>query len=111
MLNLNSSTLDQVIRSAKRAVADDSRWLHAIERAAAELESNPWVARDGGALLVSSPSGQLYTASGGACQCSAYAYGRPCWHRAAARLVQRHDQAQQRQRAYERALAEIHELF
>ena len=46
----------------------------------------------GGTLLVLSPSGKLYTASRG-CQCLAYVKGEPCWHRAAARLIQRYTEA------------------
>ena len=113
MLNLNSTILTQVVNSAKRSAATDQRWLNAIARAAEELESNPYIARQDDHLLIGSPSGQIYEANG-ACQCTAYLVGQPCWHRAAARLVKRHDEAQQRQQArpaYEKAVADLMECF
>ena len=44
---------------------------------------------DGRALVILSDSNQVYEANG-TCQCKAYMQGQPCWHRAAARLVQRY---------------------
>jgi hypothetical protein len=113
MLNLNSTTLTQVVNSAKRSAANDSRWLNAITRAAEELESNPYLERMDGHLLIGSPSGQIYEANG-ACSCTAYLVGNPCWHRAAARLVKRHDEAQARQQArpaYQEAVDALMECF
>ena len=37
------------------------------------------------------PSGECYT-SNGVCQCRAFEFKLPCWHRAAARLVRLHDE-------------------
>lgn len=94
MLNLDDSTLAAVISSAKHMAHADARWLAAIDRAGAELAQNPYIERqaDGG-LLIGSPSGAVYSTSE-RCRCTAAHYGRPCWHRAAARLVERHDQRQ-----------------
>ncbi|MET0466768.1 MAG: SWIM zinc finger family protein [Chitinophagaceae bacterium] len=48
---------------------------------------------DGHALLILSDSNEIYTANG-TCQCKAFQNGRrPCWHRAAARLVKRYTEA------------------
>ena len=92
MLNLDDSTLSAVVSNAKHLAHADARWLAAIDRASSELASNPYIERQqGGGLLIGSPSGAVYSTSGG-CNCTAASYSRPCWHRAAARLVERHDQ-------------------
>lgn len=92
MLNLNSSTLAAVVEQATHDAAHHPRWLTAIARALVELESNPWIERNpsGPGLLIGSPSGACYSANG-TCSCPAFAFGRACWHRAAARLVRLHD--------------------
>jgi hypothetical protein len=94
MLNLNSNTLAAVVDAALKDATDHPRWQRAIVRAVAELESNPYVERDAnhGGLLILSPSGNIYSANG-VCQCEAYTHNHPCWHRAAARLVRRYDEA------------------
>ncbi len=91
MLNLNPTTLSQVTRQALADAAREPRWVKAIIHASAELADNPWIERSGAELLIASPSGTVYSANG-VCQCDAYAFGIPCWHRAAARLVMRHDE-------------------
>jgi len=105
MLNLNSSTLAAVVDRALQDAADHPRWLNAINRAVAELVSNPWIecqhAHTG--LIIGSPSGNAYAANG-ICNCASFTGidphtgkrlhqgGQPCWHRAAARLVRLHDE-------------------
>ena len=64
------------------------RWTRAIARAWQELQSNPYLEWQNDALLILSPSGEIYK-SNGTCQCKAYENGFPCWHRAASRIVQR----------------------
>ena len=91
MLNLDTAILAIIVAAAKEAAAQYPRWLNAIERAARELETNAWIERGDHGLVIASPSGNVYTANG-ACQCTAYAYGNACWHRAAARLVRRYDE-------------------
>jgi len=94
MLNLNSSTLAAVVDQARTSAADHPRWLTAIDRAVTELHVNPWLERgELHGVIIASPSGNLYAANG-TCQCEAYRYGNPCWHRALARLVRLHDEAQ-----------------
>ena len=94
MLNLDDSTLSAVVSSAKHMAHADARWLAAIDRASGELTTNPYIERQqGGGLLIGSPSGAVYSTSG-SCDCTAAHYSRPCWHRAAARLVERYDQRQ-----------------
>ena len=94
MLNLNPTTLAAVVDKARTDAAEHPRWLAAIDRAVVELVQNPWIERgELHGVIIASPSGNLYSANG-TCQCTAAHYSRPCWHRAAARLVERHDQRQ-----------------
>ncbi len=97
MLNLNSSTLQAVADQALIDASAHPRWVNAIRRAFEEVDSNPYLERQDGHLLIGSPSGALYAANG-VCSCEAYTHGKkPCWHRAAARLVRLHDEALDRQ--------------
>ena len=120
MLNLNPTTLAAVAEQACSDAAQHGRWLVAIGRALVELETNPYLERADHGLLIGSPSGSVYSANG-VCQCRAYAFGQPCWHRAAARLVRLHDERESAARAARptvaqllaaaRAKAEVNELF
>jgi len=92
-LDLNCSILSQVVDQAMQDAADHPRWIAAITKATVEILSNPLIARQDGHLLVASKSTTAIYAANGKCQCEAFAYGKPCWHRAAARLVRRHDEA------------------
>ena len=108
MLNLNTNTLAAVVDAARTDAAQHPRWLKAIDRALVELLQNPWIERhaDHPGLIIGSTSGKCYSANG-VCGCEAYAHQRPCWHRAAARLVRLHDehQAAQTSRAAKLAAA------
>jgi chloramphenicol 3-O-phosphotransferase len=89
MLNLNSDRLTQVVQQAFDKAQDSLRWQTAIAKAKQQLEENPFMHFDGDALLILSPSNAIYRANG-TCQCRAYRQGQPCWHRAAARIVERY---------------------
>ena len=91
MMNIDHNKMQQVIQEAFDKVADSRRWQTAIVKAKQQIEDNPYLHFDGRALLILSPSGEIYSANG-SCQCRAYANGQPCWHRAAARLVERYIQ-------------------
>jgi hypothetical protein len=91
MLNINPERMNEVIAAAFNQT-DSLRWQVAITKAGAEIEENPYIHIDGDALLILSPSGEIYSANG-ACQCKAYVNNQPCWHRAAARLVKRYMEA------------------
>jgi len=92
MMNIDENRMRQVAQAAFDKVSGNRRWETAIAKAKAQLESNPYMHFDGKALLILSPSGEIYTANGN-CQCKAFANGQPCWHRAAARLVERYNEA------------------
>jgi hypothetical protein len=91
MLTLDRSTLDQVIAKALLDAAAHPRWIVAIGRAAVELDTNPYMERGDHGLIIGSESGKCYAANG-ICQCTAFEFKQPCWHRAAARLVRLHDE-------------------
>jgi hypothetical protein len=92
MMHIEETKMHNVIQEAFDRVSGNRRWETAIAKAKAELESNPYMHFDGQSLLILSPSGEIYTANG-SCQCKAYSNGQPCWHRAAARLVKRYNEA------------------
>jgi hypothetical protein len=94
MLDLSIPVLTQVVDQAMTDAADHPRWLNAITKAVTELLSNPLIARQDGHLLVASRSTTAIHTANGSCTCPAFAYGEACWHRAAARLVRRHDEVQ-----------------
>lgn len=94
-MDLNIEKIEEIATEAVAKLEtstrpDAKRWINAINKAVAELTTNPYVNwQDGGLLILSETSGNIYTANG-ICQCVAYANGHPCRHRAAARLVQRY---------------------
>jgi hypothetical protein len=81
-----------VVQEAFDKVTGNRRWETAIVKAKQQLESNPYIHFDGHALLILSPSNEIYSANG-TCQCKAFTLGQPCWHRAAARLVERYNES------------------
>jgi hypothetical protein len=96
-VNLNQTKLEEVIQAAFDAATsgggrDAQRWGFAIAKAKQQLESNPFLHFDGDALLILSDSNEIYRANG-SCQCRAFRNHQPCWHRAAARLVERYNEA------------------
>jgi hypothetical protein len=91
MMNIDQSRMLEVIQEAFDKVTGSRRWQTAIAKAKQQIEENPYLHFDGNALLILSPSGEIYSANG-SCQCKAYAKNQPCWHRAAARLVERYMQ-------------------
>jgi hypothetical protein len=91
MLNIDQSKMRQIVQEAFDKVSGSRRWETAIVKAMQQIEENPYMHYDGRALLILSPSGEIYTANG-TCQCQAYRNHQPCWHRAAARLVERYNE-------------------
>ncbi len=89
-MNLDQSRMQQVIQDAFDKT-NSRRWQTAIAKAKQEIEGNPYMHYDGHTLLILSPSNEIYSADG-TCQCKAYLNGLPCWHRAAARLVERYNE-------------------
>ena len=79
-MNIDTNRLTAIVETAK-AKTTDSRWINAIDKAYEQLATNPYIDIDGDGLLIAGGS-DIYHANG-SCQCDAYKYRRPCWHRAA----------------------------
>ncbi len=90
-MNIDQDRIQQLAQDAFNKVSGNRRWETAIVKAKVQLETNPYIHFDGQSLLILSPSGEIYSANG-TCQCKAYMSSQPCWHRAAARLVQRYNE-------------------
>jgi hypothetical protein len=91
-MNLNPQIWQQTIEAAKAATAGSPAWLRAIDKAAEQIESNPCITELVAGVLITSPSGNTYLANG-KCRCKAYSFGQACWHRAAAQLLNRYNEA------------------
>lgn len=90
--NLDRERLEAVAADAIAALetsnrADSRRWINAIKKGCAELQSNPfWNYENGELLLMSETSGEIYSPNG-KCGCISYAKGNPCRHRSQKRLL------------------------
>jgi hypothetical protein len=74
--------------AAEKTVAD-AKWHNAVTSAFDHLLPLDALDYHDGVLQVQSASSDdVYAASPTSCQCHAFTRGNPCWHRAAARLVQ-----------------------
>jgi hypothetical protein len=93
VLNLDSEQIEQAAQEAFDRAGEApkfaARWQRAIARAKGELLSNPYIHWADNELLILSPTTDTIYQSNGVCQCIAYEKGFPCWHRAAARIVER----------------------
>jgi SWIM zinc finger len=87
LLEASTDAFDRVQESSEPEWKK-KRWHNAIARAWKELQTNPDLEWQDNALLILSESNEIYK-SNGTCQCQAYLRGFPCWHRAAARIVER----------------------
>ena len=88
--SINRQTVAAALRQARIEAAEHTAWINAINRAALNLEAAPW-AFDGEVLRIASattPSAR-YTVTIEGCACKAGQAGRPCWHRAAWRLLRK----------------------
>ncbi len=87
---VNRQTVAAALAAARTEAAEHRLWITAINRAALNLEACPW-AFDGETLRIASATtrGTRYTVSPEGCECKAAQDGRPCWHRAAWRLLRK----------------------
>lgn len=76
MQNIDQNRMSEVIQEAFDKVSNNRRWQSAIAKAKGEIENNPFMHFDGDALLILSPSNEIYRANG-TCQCKAYMQGFP----------------------------------
>ncbi len=87
--SISRQTVAAALAAARTEAAEHRAWINAINRAALNLEACPW-AFDGDTLrIASATSGKRYTVGVDGCECKAAEAGRPCWHRAAWRLLRK----------------------
>ncbi len=89
--SVNRQTVAAALAAARTEAAEHRAWINAINRAALNLEACPW-AFDGDTLRIASATskGTRYTVNAlGFCECKAAQESRPCWHRAAWRLLRK----------------------
>jgi hypothetical protein len=85
---VNRATVAQALQQARLQSAEHQAWLNAINRASLFLAAEQWQF-DGETLIIASATteGTRYHVTAHTCECRAGMKGRPCWHRAAARLL------------------------
>ena len=78
------------LREARVQAAHHQAWLNALNKASLYLSTGDWQF-DGEVLSIESATtnGARYHVTAHTCACKAFAAGRPCWHRAAARLLEK----------------------
>lgn len=86
--NANRETIAAALRQARIEAAEHRAWFNAINKAALNLGACKW-AFDGDTLQIESAtsSGKYYIVRSSGCPCKAGEAGKPCWHRAARRLL------------------------
>jgi len=89
---LTRANVGQALKTARERAAADKAWINAINKAALELEAQPW-RFNGSTLVIKSrtDSALRHTTNGTSCTCKAFNQEtpKPCWHRAAALLLAR----------------------
>ena len=92
-VELEGDFVIDAVHNAYERVGDDARWRRAIEKAAAWIMQQDALVYDGDTSELigvnSASSDRVYSPSPLSCQCEAFAKNAPCWHRAAALLVKR----------------------
>lgn len=92
-MTINKAKFEQVVKEAKAKAANDPKWLRAIERASAAILSGEMIVTTlAHGALVTTTNGTY--AANGHCNCEAARCGHTqCYHRAAARLMDRYETA------------------
>jgi hypothetical protein len=84
---INIQKFNKVVADAK-AKTNNKRWIAAIDKAVAGVESGWWIITElADCVVVTTETGKTYFANG-VCQCEAFKNGQPCKHRALARLAE-----------------------
>ena len=78
------------LREARVQAAAHQQWLNAINKASLYLSTGDWQF-DGEVLSIGSATtnGARYHVTAHTCACKAFAAGKPCWHRASVRLLEK----------------------
>lgn len=88
--HVNRQNVALALQAARTEARDHQLWINAINKAALNLEACGW-AFDGDVLQIASATTPAvrYTVDHTGCECKAGQAGRPCWHRAAWRLLRK----------------------
>ncbi len=85
---MNILKIKQAAEIAKSRT-NDKRWLSAIDKAVAGVESGWWIITElADCLAITTETGNTYFANEKTCQCRAFELGQACKHRGLYRLVQ-----------------------
>lgn len=84
-MEINTEKLERVASEARAKAAGNARWINAINKAVDGLLGTWIVTELADCLLITTDNGTYH--ANGACQCKSYEFGKPCSHRAAAKLV------------------------
>ena len=105
---VNRPAVGAALAQARIACANQPRWLNAVNRAALNLEACRWQF-DGDVLRIESASvpGTRHTVDAHGCDCKAAQAGRPCWHRAARRLLVKAAEMTQRPAPVHKSFVEL----
>ncbi len=92
--SVNRQSVALALREARVQAANHQAWLNAINKASLYLAAGDWQF-DSEVLSITSATtdGARYHVTSHTCECKAFAAGRPCWHRAAARLLEKAGEA------------------
>ncbi len=87
---ISRSTVAAALQAARTEAAAHKAWMTAINRAALNLEACGWQF-DGDTLVITSATtkGTRYHVDCSGCDCKAGKDSKPCWHRAARRLLRK----------------------
>jgi hypothetical protein len=85
---ITTAAIAAALSTARAKVADNARWMTALNKASLEIISTPWVWY-GHTLKIKSRTASTvwYTVTATSCGCQAFAKGNACWHRAAFKLL------------------------
>ncbi|MDP9317092.1 MAG: hypothetical protein M3R24_40605 [Chloroflexota bacterium] len=115
-LNITRQHVGQALRQMRLDCQYNGAELNAVNRAALNLEACTWQ-YDGEALVIESATTMFkrYHVQHNGCDCKAGTAGRPCWHLAAFRLMQRAAeialQPAKPKKTWDQIQAEADELF
>lgn len=90
-MQFNQVQFARVVEAAKIRAANSPRWLAAIDKAVAGLNSSWIVTELADGIMVTTGSSRTYRVNG-RCQCKAFQLNKPCKHRALARLIELYNQ-------------------
>jgi hypothetical protein len=100
-MQINTIQFDNLVAEAKAKASSQPAWVHAIEKAAEQIHSNPYIELldNGDVILLSASSGQIYRINGKCASedgqpCKGYRFNKGvCYHRSLKRLIELYQKA------------------